>query len=97
MVARHDPLVTRLPEYDELSESGVIPSDWTPRGPGLTISPALIWAGAILLPWFWGPIFGATLGDVMVGLWVALLLSGTAAVTGLLVLAAKQYANRRGS
>ena len=95
LVARRSPLVSSLPEYAELRERGDIPEEWTPDGHTRTVPLVWVFAAGILLPWFWGPLFGATLGDVVVGLWVAALLSGTAAVTGLLVLAATQYANRR--
>jgi hypothetical protein len=97
MVAHQDPLVAQLPEYGELRERGIIPEGWTPSGRTRTVPLAWVFAAGILLPWFWGPLFGATLGHLVVGLWVAALLSGTAILVGLFVLGANKYANKQQS
>jgi hypothetical protein len=55
----------------------------------------LVMAAGILLPWFWGPLFGATFGDIGVGLWVAALLSGTGVLVALFTVVATKYGGGR--
>jgi hypothetical protein len=97
LIARRSPLIPTLPDYTELRERGFIPDEWMPSGPSRTMAlPTwLVLAAGILLPWFWGPLFGATFGDIGVGLWVAALLSGSAVLAALFALVATKYGGGR--
>src|SRR6266699_3197742 len=77
LIRTRAPVAARYPEFSELVERGAVPAGWTPVRDLSTKSVpfVFVWCAAIVLPWFWGPLFGLALGDVMLGVFVAAMLS----------------------